>query len=250
MRKMWIVAAGLGALTLTGPGCSKRADEVKPAETAAPAETGAAKAADGDKQVVQGAPIVQKDIEELATKILKAYKDKDLNRLAELGPERAKEVLIFLEPRNPHYEELLGDNSWRMKAVKGWDGTFKKMRIGINVIKLYFTDQDENTAVVLELVEENGKWVFHDLVQEPRTTYVPGADGKLRPAPGPRPAADPMTPPPNPFPVHKGPAQGAAEPAAAPAAPAEPAAAPAEPAAAPVEPAAAPAEPAAAPTQP
>ena len=216
------LVAGLVAVVamVAGTACSKKGPET-------PAPTGAlapAAATDAGTTAAQHPPIVQKDIEELGTKILKAYKNKDLQGLADLGPARAKEVLIFLEPRNPHYEELLGDNSWRMKAVRGWDEKFKKMRIGIGVIKLYFTDLDENTAVVLELVEEGQKWVFHDLVQEPRTTYVPGADGKTTPAPGPRPAADPMTPPPNPFPVHEGPAPGAAP---APTEGAAPAAAPA-----------------------
>ncbi len=106
-------------------------------------------------------------VEQLAKDSLAAYRDKNVERLAELGPPGAKEKTIFIEPRNPRYEELLGDSSWRMQSLRAWDGqTLSKLERGVDVAFAWY-HQDDKHRYGVELRLDNGRWSFHDLVQRP-----------------------------------------------------------------------------------
>ncbi|MCC6620744.1 MAG: hypothetical protein IT385_05795 [Deltaproteobacteria bacterium] len=106
-------------------------------------------------------------IEQLARDALQAYRDKNIERLAELGPAGAKQKTIFIEPRNPRYEELLGDGSWRMQSLRAWDGkTLAKVERGIDVAFAWY-HQDDAARYGIELRKDDGRWAFHDLVQRP-----------------------------------------------------------------------------------
>jgi len=166
------LVAVLAALALTIPACSRSSD--------APATAGESTDQPPREREVRTIvpkielPLPEGEVRELSDRILKAYRARDLKTLTDLGPERAKEILIFLEPRNPNYEELLGDSSWRMQALRAWDGEVIALRAGIDVIKVRFHDIDETTTAVLEIIPEGERWVFHDLVQEPRTAWADG----------------------------------------------------------------------------
>lgn len=114
-------------------------------------------------------------IEAVAREALTAYKSKDLAKLAAVGPPGAKDKLIFLEPRNPHYAELLGDDTWRMKSLAAWDGqTLMKVESGVDVAFAWY-HQDETQRYGVELRKDpdpaknnEKRWMFHDLVQKPK----------------------------------------------------------------------------------
>jgi len=150
---VWATAALLGA------GCGKK-------EEAAPTTA----AATGDKPAPRTIDLSDNPkVEELALDSLRAYRDKNVERLAELGPPGAKDKTIFIEPRNPRYEELLGDSSWRMVSLKAWAGDkLIKLERGIDVAFGWY-HQDDKFRYGVELHLDNGRWAFHDLVQRPLT---------------------------------------------------------------------------------
>lgn len=113
------------------------------------------------------------EIERVALESAKAYREKNLERLAELAPPSAKQALIFIEPRNPHYAELLGDDTWRMKALRAWDGQkLMKVERGPDVAFGYFW-QDETQRYAIEVRKDNGRWQFHDMVKKPLPAKAP-----------------------------------------------------------------------------
>lgn len=224
------VAAGLALGAAAGCGSSKDSAPA-PAPTAPPSDASAA------APQASGPPIVQAELEALAKKILNAYKAKDLNTLASLGPKKAKDVLIFLEPRNPNYQTLLGDDTWRMRSLRAWDGEIQKIRVGVGVVQVHYHGLDGGMVAALELIPEDGKWVFHDLVRvdaegNPVDAPIPPATPPAEVLPGMAPAPAPSDAPAEPAPSGPTPSDAPVEPA-----PSEPAPGdvPAEPA--PAEPA-------------
>lgn len=165
MRR-WLVRAGFVATVAAAPACGKKADA-----PAAPAATAGAAVAPGEtpEQTAE-----KKAVEEVAKASLTAYRDKNIERLAELGPPGAKDKTIFIEPRNPNYERLLGDSTWRMRALKAWNGELAGMRIGTDVAQVRFADHPDNKGqvVAVELVKIEGKWRFHDLIEQDRGLYT------------------------------------------------------------------------------
>jgi len=127
-----------------------------------------------------------KEVERVATESLQAYRDKNLERLADLGPPKAREKLIFLEPRNPNYETLLGDSSWRMKALKAWDGKLIRIARGVDDNAIAWFHEDAEWTYGVEVRKDNGHWYFFDMKQQSKTA-APGA-------PAPAPAAAPPAP--------------------------------------------------------
>lgn len=114
-----------------------------------------------------------KEVERVALESLQAYRDKNLEQLAALGPPGARDKLIFLEPRNPNYETLLGDGSWRMKALKAWDGKLKKIARGLEDNALCYFHEDEANQYAVEVRKDDGRWYFFDLRQQPKAGAAP-----------------------------------------------------------------------------
>jgi len=113
------------------------------------------------------------EVERVALESLRAYRDKDLKRLADLGPAGAKDKLIFLEPRNPNYEKLLGDDTWRMQALRAWDGKLIKIARGVDDNALCWFHEDEANRYAVEVRKDGGRWYFFDLRQEPKAGPSP-----------------------------------------------------------------------------
>ncbi|MFO0746439.1 MAG: hypothetical protein U1F43_12295 [Myxococcota bacterium] len=153
-----LIASTLAVVVI---GCGSK-DQPAPAASAADGGAAAPKAPGRTIDLTDNA-----EVEKLAIDCLQAYKDKNLEKLASLGPPGAKEKLIFIEPRNPHYQELLGDDTWRMKSLKAWDGkTLAKVERGIDVAFAWY-GQDDTSKYGVELRKDNDRWSFHDLVQKP-----------------------------------------------------------------------------------
>jgi len=129
-----------------------------------------------------------KEVERVALESLQAYRDKNLERLADLGPLKAREKLIFLEPRNPNYETLLGDSSWRMKALKAWDGKLIRIARGVDDNAIGWFHEDATDMYGVEVRKDNGKWYFFDLKQQSKS-------GAPAPAPTPTPTPTPAPAP-------------------------------------------------------
>lgn len=108
------------------------------------------------------------EVERVALESLQAYRDKNLQKLAELGPAGARDKLIFLEPRNPNYETLLGDGTWRMQALKAWDGKLNKIARGLEDNALCYFHEDEANQYAVEVRKDDGRWYFFDLRQQPK----------------------------------------------------------------------------------
>ena len=199
---VWVVGLASVAVT-TGAGCSKK-------EPAAVSEAGDAVMAEPAGRRIDLTD--NAEVERVALESVKAYREKNLEKLADLGPPKARDKLIFLEPRNPNYATLLGDDTWRMKSLKAWPGDkLTKISRGIDDVALGWYHQDETHEYAVEVRKVDGKWTFFDLVQKDKAGAA-------------KPAGVPAATPPS-----QGSAPTAPAPAAAPAAPA-PAAAPAEPA--------------------
>ncbi|MFT7582776.1 MAG: hypothetical protein ACI9MR_004459 [Myxococcota bacterium] len=147
-------------------GCGGKADPspAKPAVTAKATPDPNAEAANAAEKAA---------VEKIASAALTAYRDKDITRLAELGPPSAGERTIFIEPRNPNYERLLGDSTWRMRSLKAWDGELKGFRIGEGAAQVKFGEHPDNPkqVVAVELLKTEGAWRFHDLVEQDRSLY-------------------------------------------------------------------------------
>ena len=120
-----------------------------------------------------------KEVERVSLESLQAYRDKNLERLADLGPPKAREKLIFLEPRNPNYESLLGDSSWRMKALKAWDGKLIRIARGVDDNAIAWFHEDATDLYGVEVRKDDGHWYFFDLKQQSKSAA---------PAPAPAPA--------------------------------------------------------------
>lgn len=222
MRVVCCAAVGLALGVATG--CESKKDEAPAPATGAPAT-----AAPAAPPQASGPPIVQAELEARSKRILEAYKAKDLNTLASLGPKKAKDVLIFLEPRNPNYQTLLGDDTWRMRSLRAWDGEITKIRVGVGVVQVHYHDLDGGMVAALELIPEDGKWVFHDLVRldqegKPVDAPVPPATPPAEVLPGMAPSAPA---PAEPAPTEPAPTDAPSEPAPAEPTPGD---APAEPA--------------------
>lgn len=213
VSKGWV----LGAVVVLGAlpsGCKKSEPEAPPAATS-PAGAGAADAQPaGEPRKVDLTD--NAEVERVALESLKAYREKNLEKLAELGPPGAKDKLIFLEPRNPNYATLLGDDTWRMKSLRAWAGDkLSKLSRGVDDVALGWYHEDETHQYAVEVRKNDGKWTFFDLVQKekpgakaaapapaPTPAPTPGANPTPAPAPAPEPAANPApTPAPAPAPT-------------------------------------------------
>ncbi len=164
---------------------------------------------------------------EVAYGSLLAYRSKNMERLADLGPPGAREKLIFIEPRNPHYEELLGDGTWQMKSLNAWDGKKEsvKVRRGVDTAYGYYGEDAENSYVVEvrqetfkacrdgkkgckadadcgegNACESQTRWCFHNLKKLPKAGSLPApspehtlkiGEPKAETAPAPAPDAAP-----------------------------------------------------------
>lgn len=171
MKWMWVAVAVVAS---SASACGKK-DE--PAPAPAPAADAA-----GDKPAGKTIDLTDsKEVERVALESLQAYRDKNLEQLAALGPPGARDKLIFLEPRNPNYETLLGDGSWRMKALKAWDGKLVKIARGLEDNALCFFHEDEANQYAVEVRKDDGRWYFFDLRQQPKNAPAPA------PAPAPTP---------------------------------------------------------------
>lgn len=147
-----------GSMGLVGSGCGKSEPAPAAAADAAPAAGGGRKIDLTDS----------KDVEKVCLDALAAYRDKNLERLAELGPASAKEKLIFLEPRNPNYQTLLGDDTWRMKSLKAWDGKLEKIARGIDDVARCVYHSDAEFTYEMEVRKDQGRWTFFDIMQTPK----------------------------------------------------------------------------------
>jgi len=163
MKAMWSAVALVAVL-----GCGKSAEEKAAPPTGEPT-------ASGDKKPGKVIDLTDsKEVERVALASLQAYRDKNLAALAELGPANAKEKLIFLEPRNPHYAELLGDDTWRMKSLKAWDGkALVKIARGVDDNALAYYYEDDQYRYAVEVRKDDGRWHFFDLKQQPKTAAKP-----------------------------------------------------------------------------
>lgn len=128
-----------------------------------------------------------KEVERVSLESLQAYRDKNLDKLADLGPPKAREKLIFLEPRNPNYEALLGDSSWRMKALKAWDGKLIRIARGVDDNAIAWFHEDANDLYGVEVRKDDGRWYFFDLKQQSKTAPAPAPTPAPAPAPTPAP---------------------------------------------------------------
>ncbi len=170
----------LGALAFTACGKAEPQAAADATENAAAGDAGGGRAIDLTDS---------KDVEDLCVAALNAYRDKNLTKLAELGPEKAKESLIFLEDeRNPNRETLLGDDTWRMKSLRSWNtgpnaGKLTKIVRGLDNVAHchYFEDPTHN--YYMEVRKDGEKWRFFDLARKPKEG-VP-ADPPLEPAKAP-----------------------------------------------------------------
>ncbi len=219
MKWMHNTVAAVGLVGLVGGSIAACGKGDAPAEvpTAAPADP-AAKPRQID--LTDSA-----EVERVALESLKAYRDKNLAQLAELGPPGAKDKLIFLEPRNPNYQTLLGDDTWRMKSLKAWAGDkLSKLSRGVDDVALGWYHEDETFQYAVEVRKVDGRWTFFDLVQKDKSGKAV-APTPAAPAPAPAPATAP-TPVPSPAPTPAASAPATAPtpaPAPAPAAPPTPA---------------------------
>lgn len=141
------------ALGLWLAACGGKSDGGGDAATTA---AGDAVAASGDARVIDLTD--SNDLADVAYRSLLAYRDKNMQLLADLGPPGAREKLIFIEPRNPHYEELLGDGTWQMKSLRAWDGQKEsvKIRRGIDTAFGYY-GEDADSSFVVEVRKETFK---------------------------------------------------------------------------------------------
>lgn len=224
MSKAWVLNAVV-VLGASLSGCkSSQGGEAAPANDAASAEPGAA---DGQPK---GEPrkvdlTDNAEVERVALESLKAYREKNLEKLAELGPPGAKDKLIFLEPRNPNYATLLGDDTWRMKSLKAWAGDkLSKLSRGVDDVALGWYHEDETHQYAVEVRKVEGKWTFFDLVQKDKAgakanapTPAPENPAPAPAAPAPAPAAAPTPAPGPPAPAPEAPAPAPAAPTPAPA---------------------------------
>ncbi|HRE92334.1 MAG TPA: hypothetical protein PK095_24675, partial [Myxococcota bacterium] len=192
MRWMLNAVVVLGAAL---SGCKKSEPQPAPSAEAAPGDAaGANTQAKGEPRKVDLTD--NAEVERVALESLKAYREKNLEKLAELGPPGARDKLIFLEPRNPNYATLLGDDTWRMKSLRAWAGDkLTKLSRGVDDVALGWYYEDETHQYAVEVRKNEGKWTFFDLVQKEK----PGAKATApAPAPTPDPAAAPAAPTPDP----------------------------------------------------
>lgn len=128
---------------------------------------------------------------ELAVRVLRAYSEKNVEELAKLGPPGAMEKLVFLQPGNPNYATLLGDDSWRMRSVAAWAGSanageIRRLTRGLDDAARAWYHADADFEYGVDLRKEAGNWTFFDLVRVPvRPSELP------QPAPPTPTSADP-----------------------------------------------------------
>jgi hypothetical protein len=167
MKVTWVALM----LTVASGACKGKEEPVTPGARAADAPEGSGAQ---QKKVID---LTDNDkVEKVALDSLSAYRAKNLERLADLGPPHAREKLIFIEPRNPNYEVLLGDSSWRMKSLRAWDGKLMKIVRGIQDNALCYYPEDDTHRYAVEVRKDDGHWYFFDLLQEPKDKGAPAPD--------------------------------------------------------------------------
>lgn len=155
MLNRFVASIALTAAVTAVPGCKKQEADVPAATDAA---TPAAPAAEPRKIDMSD----NKDIEEIARKAVEAYSKRNAEALAEIGPPGAKDKTIFIEPRNPNYQALFGDDTWNMKTTIGWDGRIIGIERGIDAAyAIYAEDAEHRYAVELHKLDVG--WRFYHL---------------------------------------------------------------------------------------
>jgi len=161
MLKLHVTSLALSLAITAGTGCKKEAEQAPPAAAdKAPTERGEPRKIDMSDN---------KEIEELGRQAIAAYRDKNPERLAEIGPPGAKDKTIFIEPRNPNWDTLFGDDTWNMKTVQAWDGTIKAIERGIDAAYVIYHEDDAHRYAV-ELHKFDERWGFYHLKKLPKSS--------------------------------------------------------------------------------
>ena len=158
----------LAALCVTGAtGCGTKGEPQTAKDAAAkrqPADENATTAGPRKVDLSDGPQIV-----EVAKLALTAYLRKDVEALAEVGPRDAKEKVIFIQPHNPNYPTLFGDDTWFMQSLRAWNGgEIIRVERGIDAAHAFYHEDDEyRYAVVLHKDADDPTWRFHHLKRFP-----------------------------------------------------------------------------------
>jgi hypothetical protein len=163
MMKRVLAGSALAAMAMSFAACKKDAAEPAVEPAAEPAAADATEAAAEPRKIDMSD---NKEIEELARKALDSYGKKDPEGLAAIGPPGAKEKTIFIEPRNPNYQTLFGDDTWNMVSVKAWDGKILGIERGIDAAYVVY-HKDETHRYAVELHKGEAGWHFYHLKQLP-----------------------------------------------------------------------------------
>lgn len=112
------------------------------------------------------------DAAQVATAILNAYRNKDLESLAALsnqGNQRLIRDLLAEGEGSDRYQSIF--SGWRWEAVAAWDGIIREVRyrhfVGSNrdtyEAHAHFADFDDPEIATVVLQWENEQWTFEDI---------------------------------------------------------------------------------------
>ena len=95
---------------------------------------------------------------------LTAWKAKDQNAMAEAKHPKYREELRNLGPGGSRYDSIFSESSWRMKALRKWDGLrLGEIRAEGDEARCRFVQIDEIWAASAMLFREDGKWYAEDI---------------------------------------------------------------------------------------
>lgn len=99
-----------------------------------------------------------------ATEVLRAYRARDVDALVALVPpahrDRARDSLA---PGSSRRESIFGERSWRWRAVEGWDGALREVRVRGPEARVRFGALEGGEVAVVTLRKVDGQWYFEDV---------------------------------------------------------------------------------------
>lgn len=99
-----------------------------------------------------------------ATAILQAYRARDVDALlALIQPSQRARARSSLVPGDRFYESILGESSWRWRAVRGWRGELGEVRLDGTRARVRFADLPSGEIAVVTLRKVDHVWYFDDV---------------------------------------------------------------------------------------
>lgn len=99
-----------------------------------------------------------------AAAILDAYRSRNVDALVSfIQPSQQAQARSSLVAGSSRYESILGESSWRWRAVRHWDGQLGEVRLRGTQARVRFAALPDGEVAVVTLRKIDNVWYFDDV---------------------------------------------------------------------------------------